>query len=90
MLTRLPGPSRPSPKVAAEVLRRAFPAAAWLRPAQLDSLMVRLAELGIVGGAVCDALVGEAARVHSLVLLTRDQRAARVYERVGVSVEFLS
>ncbi|MGB6058040.1 MAG: hypothetical protein WBF71_07225 [Microthrixaceae bacterium] len=33
---------------------------------------------------VCDALVGEAARVNGRVLLTRDRRAVPTYEHLGV------
>ena len=44
---------------------------------------------GVAGGAVYDALVGEAARVNGCRLLTRDQRAKRTYELLGVDHQIL-
>lgn len=35
------------------------------------------------------ALVGEAARVHGLTLLTRDRRAVRTYDLLGVHYEMV-
>ena len=68
-----------------ELLRRR------LAPArQHDDLFRRLARLNLVGGMVYDALVGEAARVGGHTLMTRDRRALRTYEAVGVRVEFVS
>jgi len=40
--------------------------------------------VGITGGGVYDALVGEAARTNGRRLLTRDHRARRTYELLGV------
>lgn len=48
-----------------------------------------LANRGIAGGAVYDALVGLAARSHELLLATRDARARTTYEAIGARVEFL-
>jgi predicted nucleic acid-binding protein len=45
--------------------------------------------LGITGGAVYDALVGEAARAHGRILLTRDLRARRTYDLMGVDYEIV-
>jgi hypothetical protein len=38
---------------------------------------------------VYDALVGAAARQHRLRLMSRDARARRVYEALGVEVELI-
>jgi hypothetical protein len=46
-------------------------------------------QVGITGGEVYDALVGEAARVNQCTLLTRDRRARRSYDLLGVTYEFL-
>ncbi len=89
VLTRLPGAARTTPAVANELLRLAFPERCWLKPAQQQALLGRLSILGIAGGMVYDALVGEAARVAGRTLLTRDARAARTYELLKVSFDLI-
>lgn len=44
---------------------------------------------GLAGGAVYDALVGYTAKVHGIVLATRDGRAADTYRALGVAYELL-
>jgi predicted nucleic acid-binding protein len=90
VLTRLPGANRVDPATAADVLQRAFPERCFLTVRQHDDLLRRLGRLGLVGGAVYDALVGESARVAGRTLITRDRRAARTYESVGVAFELLA
>jgi predicted nucleic acid-binding protein len=58
-------------------------------PGDLESLRIRIAQLGIVGGSVYDALVGQAALVNERTLLTRDQRAERIYRALGVAHEMV-
>lgn len=89
VLTRMPGPLAVDPGDAASVVARVFPEALWLSPADLTALHGRLAPVGMVGGAVYDALVGEAARVHGATLLTRDARARRTYDLLGVAHRFV-
>ena len=89
VLTRLPGAARVEASTAAEILRLAFPERCWLSAEQHEALVGRLAELEIVGGTVYDALVAEAARVDGRILLTRDGRARRTYERIGVRFEIV-
>lgn len=89
VLTRLPGALAVDPGDAAALVARVFPETVWLTPAESTDLALRLAPIGITGGAVYDALVGEAARVHELVLLTRDQRARRTYDLLGVRHRFV-
>jgi len=89
VLTRMPGLSRLDPPVAIEVLEIDFPQRCWLSPEQSADLLGRCGSVGIVGGAVYDALVGEAARVNECTLLTRDRRAQRTYDLLGVIYEFL-
>ena len=89
VLTRMPGPLRLDAPTAAEILRTAFPERCWLDAAASDALLARCGPLGIVGGAVYDAQVGEAARVHSRTLLTRDRRAQRTYDLLGVRYELI-
>lgn len=49
----------------------------------------QLADLGIVGGSVYDALVGQAASTHRRILLTRDRRAERTYRALDVQCQFV-
>jgi predicted nucleic acid-binding protein len=89
VLTRLPGQLMVDAPTASSIIRRVFPSSCWLEPAASDELFARLGAVGIVGGAVYDALVGEAARVNGRRLLTRDQRARRTYALLGVTYEFV-
>jgi len=84
VLTRLPGPAQVTVGDAAAALEAAFPEPCWLSPDQQSQLLVTLGRTGIDGGAVYDALVGEAARVADRTLLTRDRRAIATYEFLGV------
>jgi predicted nucleic acid-binding protein len=89
VLTRMPGPLTVDPPTAAAVLDRMFTGVAWLDRVAATSLLGRLGTVGVGGGAAYDALVGEAARTNGLTLLTRDQRARRTYDLVGVDYEFV-
>jgi len=87
VITRMPGALAVDGPTAAEVLARTFPQVLWMDAGQAAALLARCGPLGIVGGAVYDALVGEAARTAGCRLLTRDQRARRTYELIGVDHE---
>lgn len=87
VLTRMPGQLAVDPVDAGNLVHRVFPEVAWLAVEDSTRLRLRVAALGIIGGAVYDALVGEAARTHGLVLLSRDQRASRTYDLLGVHWE---
>lgn len=89
VLTRLPLPLRLSADQAATVLAAAFPGDCWLDAAGTRVLRERLAGLGIVGGSVYDALVGQAAVDNHHTLLTRDRRAERTYRSLGVEYRFV-
>lgn len=89
VLTRMPGALAVDSATAAALLGRAFPVVYSLAPADILPLLGRLGQFGIVGGAVYDALVGEAARVNNCVLLTRDLRAKRTYDLLGVAYELV-
>jgi hypothetical protein len=84
VLTRLPVPLRLTAAQATTVLTAAFPEACWLDADATSDVYLRLADHGIVGGSVYDALVGEAARNDDRVLLTRDRRAERTYRSLDV------
>ena len=47
------------------------------------------AEAGLAGGSIHDALVAATARRAGAVLLTRDRRAAPIYELFGATFEFV-
>jgi predicted nucleic acid-binding protein len=86
VLTRLPGARRRSPADASRLLATNFPASAFLDGPATAELAGELAELGISGGSVYDALVGAAARLHGRPLLSGDGRARATYDALGVDV----
>lgn len=93
VLTRLPPPHRTDPMIAGEYLRRRFPSAGLVLPLpsnELRRLLALAPDLGVRGGAVYDAMAAVAARHAEAVLWTRDRRAARVYDRLGVAYEFIA
>lgn len=90
VLTRMPGRLRLDAPTAGALLDDAFPDRCWLDPVEAEELLGRCGPLGVVGGAVYDALVGEAARVSGRTLLTRDRRAVRTYDLLGVGYELLT
>ncbi|CAN5503367.1 type II toxin-antitoxin system VapC family toxin [soil metagenome] len=89
VLTRMPGPLSIDAPTARDIISRVFRDVHWLTSDAARALLDRLGTVGIVGGAVYDALVGEAARTNNTRLLTRDQRARRTYDLLGVSYELL-
>jgi hypothetical protein len=89
VLTRLPVPLRLTGKRASSVLADAFPDPCWLGAEATAALHARLHECGILGGAVYDALVGQAAADGGRVLLTRDRRAERTYRALQVPYELV-
>lgn len=89
VLTRLPLPLRLTADQATSVLTAAFPGECWLDPAGMHDLRERLGNLGIVGGSVYDALVGQASAANGRTLLTRDRRAERTYRTLQVGYQFV-
>lgn len=86
VLTRLPGDLRLTPADAARLLDSRFSEPLLLARAEAAELPDTLAELGVAGGAVYDALVALAAAQHGAPLATRDARAVATYEVAGVRV----
>lgn len=84
VLTRLPGDARLAPADAVRLIDANMGPTVTLADDAVRDLHRRLAPLAIAGGAVYDALVGLAARQASLVLATRDVRAASTYAALGV------
>lgn len=84
VLTRLPAPHRISPADAAAAVKL-LPWEVVGLPAPAQQRLVQSAAAGgIAGGAVYDALVATTAAHHGLTLLTRDARARRTYDALGV------
>jgi predicted nucleic acid-binding protein len=90
VLTRLPGAARRGPVEVTQALRENFPETRWLPEKDTARLADSLADLGIAGGSVYDALVAMTAIAHGLVLLSRDRRALPTYAALGAHVEVLS
>lgn len=90
VLTRLPPPARRRPDSVERLLRASFPATRFLGARDTESLFRRLAELGISGSSVFDALVGAAAAAHGVPLVTRDSRALDVYRALDIELELLT
>lgn len=90
VLTRMPLPNRLRPDRASSLLAAAFPQTCWLDAAGTTALWTRLSNLEISGGAIYDALVAEAARSNGCRLMTRDRRAERTYQAIGVEYLFVS
>lgn len=86
VLTRLPQPRRLAATTAAHVLGAAFQASAVLTPTagSQRTMVARLAGAGVVGGAVYDGLVAITTDEQGYVLLTRDRRAIRTYDVLGI------
>jgi predicted nucleic acid-binding protein len=90
VLTRLPPGWRLSAANAAALLRRNFPGAPlWLTGEGSARVYALIAESAVLGNAVYDALVAQAALDHDRTLLTLDRRAERTYQLVGVNYELL-
>jgi hypothetical protein len=89
VLTRLPGQLSIDSPTAQRIMAAVFPSICWIGEEGAERLLARLGAIGIVGGAVYDALVGEAARVNEHRLLTRDLRAKRTYDLIGVDYELV-
>lgn len=84
-LTRLPQPSRLTPRGAARLIMVNFPATSHLSAEDQDRLVPVWSDAGISGGSVYDALVGAAAATAGHPLLSCDVRARPTYQAVGVA-----
>jgi len=90
VLTRVRPYRRLPPSAVVEALRSTFPGPlVGLADEDYWVVVDRAPSLGIVGGAIFDALIGTAARRASLRLVSRDQRAAATYAALGVDCELL-
>lgn len=90
VITRLPGDARVSPADAAALIEGVFGAPAIITAKSAAALPSLLAPLGIVGGAVYDALVALAAISKGVPIVSRDLRAAATYSALGADVELIA
>ena len=83
-------PTARRPISVATFLLKRFPDAPLVLPprAYADPIAAAAVE-GVAGGAIYDALIAATVRHAGATLLTRDQRARRVYERMKVSHELV-
>ena len=90
VLTRLPPPHRAPANLVAAFLAERFPEAPLVLPARAHhELIATSAGTGLAGGAIYDALIAATARHAGAKLLTRDERARSVYERMRVRFELV-
>lgn len=89
VLTRLPAPHRLAPSDAAHLVSAVGAAALSLPGPEQADLVSALGRAQVRGGAAYDALVAQTAHHHGLRLLTRDRRARRVYDLIGVDYSLI-
>lgn len=89
-LTRLPQPYTVLPAHARISLRSYSTNVLVLNGDEVADAIGRFVIARASGGASYDALIAVTAALHSATLLTRDERAAEVYERLGVDVRWVS
>lgn len=91
VLTRLPPPHRVAGALARDfVLSRFTEPLLILDTAEHLAVLERLVDNAITGGAAYDGLVALTAARHGARLLSRDHRAALVYEALGVDFELIA
>lgn len=90
VLTRLPQPYT-VPAVQASAALRSYSAHALALPGdEVADAIDRFVVARASGGASYDALIAVTAEYHGATLLTRDDRAAEIYERLGTDVRWVS
>ena len=86
VLSRMPGSSRRSVSVVHRALTKSFPNSHFLSAQGTREVATAVADLGIGGGAVYDALVCAAAIEADCPLMTRDTRALPTYQTLGAQI----
>ena len=90
VLTRLPPPHRAPADLVAAFLAERFPEAPLVLPPRAHlELVLTSARSGLAGGAIYDALIAATVRHAGATLLTRDERARSVYDRMQVPYEIV-
>ena len=83
VLSRLPPPQRRSVRAIHEAIEVSLPHTRYLSEDGTRLAAARVAELGVGGGTVNDALVAAAAIEHGMPLVTHDHRAMPIYQGMG-------
>ena len=90
VLTRFPPPHRTPPATATSFLETRFPdPPLGLPPTEYRRLVADASRNGVAGGAIYDAVIAWTAKRADATLVTRDRRAVRVYESVGVRFDLV-
>jgi hypothetical protein len=88
VLTRMPAPHQLDARTVQQLLHRRFGSGVLVPSALLSRTLIdRLAEGGVAGGATYDGIVALTSAEHGARLMTRDGRAMATYESLGVSFE---
>ena len=90
VLTRLPQPYTVPPVQASAALRSYSSDVLVLPGDEVADAIDRFVIARASGGASYDALIAVTAKHHGATLLTRDERAAEVYERLGTDVRWVA
>lgn len=90
VLTRLPQPYTVPPVQASAALRSYSSHVLVLPGDELSGTIDRFVTARVSGGSSYDALIASTAVHHDAGLLTRDERAAEVYERIGARVMWVA
>jgi predicted nucleic acid-binding protein len=90
VLTRLPQPYTVPPVQASAALRSYSDEVLTIPGPELADALDRFVIARASGGATYDALIAVTAAHHGASLLTRDERAAEVYERLGTDVMWVA
>ncbi len=90
VLTRLPQPYTVPPVQASAALRSYSSDVLALPGDEIADAIDRFVSARASGGASYDALIAVTAAHHGASLLTRDERAAEVYERLGTDVMWVA
>lgn len=89
VLTSLPGPNRVPAGIAAAALDPLPWKTVHLDAAEVIPLLKLLSGANRAGGAVSDGYIAATCAAHDLTLLTRDERAAPVYDLCGVAYKLV-
>lgn len=90
VLTRLPSPARRTPAAVVRLLATNFAYTRFLSAQRSSDLLARLAQFGVSGGSIYDALVGATAVEQGVPLVTRDRRALSTYRALEVDIIVVS
>ncbi len=90
VLTRLPQPYTVPPVQASTALRSYSTNVLALAGDDVADAIDRFVVARVGGGASYDALIAVTAARHAATLLTRDERAAEVYGRLGADVRWVA